>query len=104
MFLERMRSQDQREKEWIPGFQVLNIVQPFAGQVVIHPSDITGKMLQVFIGKTGKRWPCLKLFIEMGNCPEQVGKPVMLQQVGILEQGQQELSLLCQEGFEPIKV
>ena len=72
--------------------------------MVIQSSDITSKVLQVLIRKINKLWSYRKLFIQVGNCPEQVGETVMLQQAGILEQRQQKLPLLLQEGFEPAKV
>lgn len=61
-------------------------------------------MLQVLFRKIYKRWPYRKFFIQVGNCPEQAGKTVMLQQAGILEQRQQELPLLLQESFDPAEV
>ena len=35
VFLEGMCPDDQREKEGVVGFQMLDIVQPFAGEVVV---------------------------------------------------------------------
>ena len=104
LFLERMRSQNQGEQVGVVRLQVLDVVKPFTGQVVIHSSDVASKVLQVLIGKAGKRRPSFKLFIQVGSCPEQIGEAVMLQQTGILEQRQQEFSLLRQKCFEPSQV
>ena len=51
--------------------------------------DVAGDVLEVFVRKTEKRRSGLKFFIYVGDCPEQVGKAVMLQQAGVLEQRQQ---------------
>ena len=85
MFIKRVLSHGQREEIRVFLLEVLHIFQPFNPQLAVYPGHITRKVSIIRLRETGKLIACDQFFGEMKYCLEQIGKPVIFEQMGIFE-------------------
>ena len=90
----------QREEVGIVLLQVLDIGDPFSQEQTVGSLDIAGEVLHICSGEPREMLAQLQLLCEVENGPEQVGKLVMLQKIGIFQQTEQEAPFLLQKQFQ----
>ena len=88
--VEGIGADGQGKKVGIIVLQVAHVGQPLEHQQVKSPAQVLGQVLQVGRGQPGEIFPVDQFIGQVEDRPQKVGELVVLQQVGIAQQGQQE--------------